>query len=633
MALLAAGFLAVAVAVGAYGLITGPRHYVASGNPFPGGFVSAAEPVGFFVAVVLGASCLGALLLVAVTSKPAADGLIDATAFRIHLVAERVSLLWLVAATAMVVLQAAHDVGVGPGVLLGSGTLFDAIAVSEISRAWILVAICALPVAVVLRLTNRWLAHVVLLIPTVLAVVATAVTGNPGQGPDHDYSTSAAIVFAVAMAALTGLKLVASSTGAAPNRAAQLVAVCCGGLAVTYGAALLYLLIPGWQIGSGFARLGLAAAGLLLVVWLSDCWAFFARRSGLPGSLAALAVLGAAGAVAAMAVQTAPRFLAHQFTGWDVYLGYELPRPPTVLGVLTFWRFDSFLGAAGIFMAIVYTVGFVRLRRHGNSWPVGRLVAWLSGCVALIFTSSAGVRAYGSGMFSMHMAEHMILNMFVPVLLVLGGPVTLALRVLPPAGEGRPPGPREWLTWLLHSRVTTFFSHPIVAFVLFVGSPYVVYFTPVFDTLVRYHWGHEFMAIHFLLVGYLFYWAIIGIDPGPRRLPYPGRIGLLFAVMPFHAFFGVALMTMAVPVGGNFYQSVNLPWLPSIIADQHLGGGIAWTLTELPVIIVIVALVTQWARQDRKVASREDRHADSDYADDDLEAYNAMLRELSRMRR
>ncbi|MGB9303098.1 MAG: cytochrome c oxidase assembly protein, partial [Mycobacterium sp.] len=171
------------------------------------------------------------------------------------------------------------------------------------------------------------------------------------------------------------------------------------------------------------------------------------------------------------------------------------------------------------------------------------------------------------------------------------------------------------------------------AFILFVGSPYIVYFTPLFDTLVRYHWGHELMAIHFLLVGYLFYWAIIGIDPGPRRLPFPARIGLLFAVMPFHAFFGIALMTMTSPVGSGFYRSVNLPWLASIQADQHMAGAIAWGATELPVIIVIVALVAQWARQDRRLAVRTDRHADSGYADDELDAYNAMLRDLSRMRR
>ncbi|OBI72927.1 cytochrome c oxidase assembly protein [Mycobacterium asiaticum] len=638
-AALAAGFVVLFVAVAAYGLLSGTRRDAESGNPYPGAFISAAAPVGYFVASLLGAMCLGALLLVVMTSRPEPDGLLDADGFRIHLVAERVSLLWTVVAVVMVVIQAAHDVGVGAGALLSSGALFDALSVSETARAWIAVTVLAVPVAVTLRFSTRWLGHAVLLIPTVLAVVAPAVTGNPGQGPDHDYSTSAAIVFAVAVAALTGLKTVAAVTATTPTRAVQVLQVICGALAVCYGAILLYLLTPtqgfGSAFGSDFARLGLAAGTLLLVVWLIDCWGLFVRplRSGAVGTLAALATVAATAAAAATTVQAAPRFLTHRYTGWDVFLGYQLPDPPTVGTVLTLWRFDSFLGTAGLAMAVLYTAGYVRLRRNGNPWPVGRLVAWLIGCATLVFTSSSGVRAYGSAMFSVHMAEHMTLNMFIPVLLVLGGPVTLALRVLPAAGEGHPPGPREWLTWLLHSRVTTFLSNPITAFVLFVGSPYIVYFTPLFDTLVRYHWGHEFMAVHFLLVGYLFYWAIIGIDPGPRRLPYPGRIGLLFAVMPFHAFFGIALMTMASPVGATFYRSLDLPWLPSIIDDQHLGGGIAWSLTEVPIIIVIVALVSQWARQDRKVASRSDRHADSDYADDELEAYNAMLRELSKMRR
>ncbi|SOJ52652.1 hypothetical protein MSIMFB_00164 [Mycobacterium simulans] len=632
---LVGGFLAISAALAGQGLISGPRRFAEAGNPYPGAFISVAGPLGCFLGSLLGASCLGALVYVAMTSRPAADGLIDPAAFRIHLVAERVSVAWLGIALVMVVIQASHDSGVAPVRLLTSGALRDAIDASETAPAWFVAAICALLVAVTLRLNTRWLGHVVLLVPAVIAVVAPAVTGNAGQGPDHDYATSAAIVVAVAVATLTGLKTTAALVGATPNRAVLLTQLASGAIALLYGAVLLYLLIPGWNLGSDFGRLGLVAGILVALVWLSDCWTLLgsSARSRGAENLAALAVMAALAAIAAMAVTTAPRLLTHQFTAWDVLLGYELPHPPTITTVVTVWRFDSLVGAAGLVLAVAYVVAFVRLRRAGNSWPVGRLVAWLTGCVVLVFTSSSGVRAYGSAMFSVHMAEHMTLNMFIPVLLVLGGPVTLALRALPAAGDGQPPGPREWLTWLLHSRVTAFFSNPIVAFVLFVGSPYIVYFTPVFDTLVRYHWGHEFMAIHFLLVGYLFYWAIIGIDPGPRRLPYPGRIGLLFAVMPFHAFFGIALMTMASAVGGTFYRSVNLPWLSSVISDQHLGGGIAWSLTELPVIIVIVALVTQWARQDRRVASREDRHADSDYADDELDAYNAMLRELSRMRR
>ncbi len=181
--------------------------------------------------------------------------------------------------------------------------------------------------------------------------------------------------------------------------------------------------------------------------------------------------------------------------------------------------------------------------------------------------------------------------------------------------------------------MTRFLSHPVTAFLLFVVSLYAVYFTPLFDTLVRYHWGHEFMSIHFLITGYLFFWAIIGIDPGPRRLPFLGRLGLLLAVMPFHAFFGIACMTMTTALGGTFYRYVGLPWLDSIIADQHVGGAIAWGSSELPVMIVVVALVAQWARQDRRVADRGDRHAQRDDSDEELDAYNAMLRELSRSRR
>jgi len=183
----------------------------------------------------------------------------------------------------------------------------------------------------------------------------------------------------------------------------------------------------------------------------------------------------------------------------------------------------------------------------------------------------------------------------------------------------------------VHSQFTAFLSNPITAFVLFVGSLYLVYFTPLFDTLVRYHWGHEFMAVHFLITGYLFYWGIIGVDPGPRRLPFLGRLAMLFAVMPFHAFFGIAMMTMESTVGGNFYRGLALPWVPDINADQHLGGAIAWGASEVPLVMVVTALVVQWASQDRRAAARADRHADAGY-DDDLEAYNNMLRELARQR-
>jgi putative copper resistance protein D len=404
------------------------------------------------------------------------------------------------------------------------------------------------------------------------------------------------------------------------------------------------VLLAGPPLGSAYGRLGLLAAVAVLAGLIFDL-------RGRAPAFSALTAMTALAAVSAMAVQIAPRLLPFWSAVCCYYdiatntrvmrtgsgstvpqllllLGYELPGAPSPLRMLTFWRFDTFLSVGGLLLAALYLAAVVLLRRRGDRWPVGRTVSWLAGCAALVFATGSGVRAYGSAMFSIHMVEHMTLNMFVPLLLVLGAPVTLALRVLPSAAPGAPPGPREWILRAVHSPLTTFLSNPATAFVLFVGSLYAVYLTPLFDTLVQYHWGHELMSLHFLLTGYLFYWGIIGVDPGPRRLPFIGRLALLFATMPFHAFFGIAMMTKTTAVGDNYYATVALPWVSSRTDDQYLGGAIAWGAGEVPVVVVLIVLVTQWARQDRRTSARSDRYEEAG-SDDDTDAHNNMLRELA----
>ena len=616
---------------------------------------TVAVAVGSFTAAIAGAGCLGGVVLILITARPDDGGVIDATAFRVHLLVERLSVVWAVTAAIMVIVQIAADAGLSlqllfsSGRISGIGNIGDALSASQPARAWVVVTICAAVIAIALRLTLRWDWHVPLLVPAIIGVVAFPVTGSAGSGPDHDYGTSTVIVFAVMVAVLAGLKIAAAATGprgAVIGGPVRITAIITGAGALMYGAVLMAIL-GGPPLASGYGRLGLLAGAALLAGLLCDL-----RGRGL--AFSALTAMTALAAVSAMAIQIAPRLVPFWSARCCYYnaqtdsrvlitqdgstvsqllllLGYELPGPSSPLRLLTFWRFDTFLGVVALFLAALYVIGVVRLRRRGDQWPAGRLLAWLAGCAALVFATSSGVRAYGSAMFSVHMIEHMTLNMFVPVLLVLGAPVTLALRVLPSAAAGDPPGPREWIVRAVHSPFTAFLSSPITAFVLFVGSLYAVYLTPVFDTLVQYHWGHELMAVHFLLTGYLFYWGIIGVDPGPRRLPFIGRLALLFAIMPFHAFFGIAMMTQTSAVGGNYYRMLDLPWVQNLSDDQRLGGAIAWGASEVPLVLVVVALVTQWARQDRRTSTRSDRHEDAGY-DDDMDAYNNMLRELARQR-
>ena len=642
---LLAGYAVLAAAIAVYAMV------VLS----PTISTTVAVAAGSFTAAVAGAGCLGGVVLILITARPDDDGVIDATAFRVHLLVERLSVVWAVTAAIMVIVQIAADAGLSlqllfsSGRISGIGNIGDALSASQPARAWVVVTICAAVIAIALRLTLRWDWHVPLLIPAIIGVVAFPVTGSAGSGPDHDYGTSTVIVFAVMIAVLAGLKIAAAATGprgAVIGGTVRITAIITGAAALMYGAVLMAIL-GGPPLASGYGRLGLLAGAALLAGLLCDL-----RGRGL--AFSALTAMTALAAVSAMAIQIAPRLVPFWSARCCYYnaqtdsrvlitqdgstisqllllLGYELPGPSSPLRLLTLWRFDTFLGVVALFLAALYVIGVVRLRRRGDRWPAGRLLAWLAGCAALVFATSSGVRAYGSAMFSVHMIEHMTLNMFVPVLLVLGAPVTLALRVLPSAAAGDPPGPREWIVRAVHSPFTAFLSSPITAFVLFVGSLYAVYLTPVFDTLVRYHWGHELMAVHFLLTGYLFYWGIIGVDPGPRRLPFIGRLALLFAIMPFHAFFGIAMMTQTSAVGGDYYRMLDLPWVQNLSDDQRLGGAIAWGASEVPLVLVVVALVTQWARQDRRTSTRSDRHSDAGY-DDDMDAYNNMLRELARQR-
>ncbi|MHB1064299.1 MAG: cytochrome c oxidase assembly protein [Georgenia sp.] len=312
-----------------------------------------------------------------------------------------------------------------------------------------------------------------------------------------------------------------------------------------------------------------------------------------------------------------------------VYLltGYPEPPFPTALTYLTQWRPDPLTLLVAVAAVLVYVRWVVRLRRRGDTWSLPRTAAWIAGFLLFFWVTNGGAMVYGRLLFSAHMIQHMLLVMVVPIFLVLGAPVTLALRALPGRVDGTR-GPREWLLALVHSRWAGFFSHPIIAAVNFAGSMVVFYYTPLFEGAVTTHVGHLLMTVHFTLAGYLFANVLIGIDPGPPRPAYPLRLVLLFATMAFHAFFGLSIIQMTSLLAADHFGWLGLSWGGGVdaLADQEKGGAITWGIGEFPTLALAVGVAISWARADDRTARREDRKADRDQ-DADLRAYNAMLAE------
>jgi putative copper resistance protein D len=283
-------------------------------------------------------------------------------------------------------------------------------------------------------------------------------------------------------------------------------------------------------------------------------------------------------------------------------------------------------------MAGLYAAGLIRLLRRGDAWPWGRTISWFAGVAILVVVTQSGVARYAKIMFDVHMVEHMTLSMIVPIFLVLGGPVTLALRALKPAARRGDRGPREWLTTILHSRFVRVVGHPGVATAIFIASTYALYFTPLFESAMEEHLGHIFMTLHFLLSGSLFFWTIIGIDPGPHRLPYVGKLLVLFVTMPFHAFFGVAMMMSGTVIASGWYEQLGRTWGGPLIDEQQTGGAIAWGFGEIPTLMVLLAIAFQWYRNDDRLAKRADRRAERNPAGDtELNSYNAYLAGLNKL--
>jgi putative copper resistance protein D len=621
----------------------------ATGLPDPGPVTTLGLPFVRAAGEIAAVLAVGSFMFATFFVPPQDSGVLDVAGYRALKMGVAASGAWAVCAVLLIPLTVSDVSGQPLGDHLNPVQLWSVASLVDTAGAWRWTAFLALVVAAAGRAVLRWSWTPFLLAGSLLTLIPLGLTGHSSAGGAHDIATNSLLIHLLAGALWAGglLALLAHAlrggehAGLAARRFSAVAFWCFIAMAlsgvinalVRMRFSDLFATEYGWLVVAKIVAL----CSLGVIGWRQRRGPVAALKADpqARGVLIRLAFIEALvfgltfGIAVGLGRTPPPAPLTADPSPAEVAIGYDFAGPPTVARILLDWRFDLAFGTAAIVFAAIYVAGVIRLRRRGDAWPVGRTVAWLLGCAVLLFTTSSGLGRYMPAMFSMHMAAHMLLSMLVPVLLVLGAPVTLALRVLPAAGKGNPPGPREWLLDALHSKWSRFFTHPVVATIVFVAGFYGLYFGGIFDAAVSNHGAHVLMNLHFLMSGYLFYWVVIGVDPTPRPLPAVAKIAMVFASLPLHAFFGVVMMGMPRVLGESFYRSLQLSWHTDLIDDQHLGGGIAWAAGEIPLVLVMIALLVQWSRNDRRTAKRLDRAADRD-DDADLAAYNAMLAEMAR---
>ncbi|WP_251455382.1 cytochrome c oxidase assembly protein [Microbacterium sp. Marseille-Q6648] len=520
---------------------------------------------------------------------------------------------------------------------------------TEVGRTWLITTVAGAVLTILTFAVRSFTAVFFVALLSAAALVPMGTQGHSGDEADHNSAVVALVLHMIAAAVWLGglLALVIVRPALERSRLVHIVA--------RYSSLALAAFVVVSVSGVVRAAVGLrvwdallSPYGLILVVKVGALvamgvlGAWYRRRvitrlhedaaSRAFWSLIAfeLALMGVASGAAAALARTPPPAdagLPLQQTPAEILTGGPLPPEPTLASWITAWDIDLLWAVLAGFGAFFYLAGVWRLRRRGDAWPIHRAVLWLAGLALLVWVTGGVVNVYQDYLFSMHMIGHMLLTMAIPLLLVLGAPVTLAARAIRKRDDGTRGG-REWILWAVHSPVSRVITHPFVAAGLFIGSLWVFYYTDLFRWSLYDHLGHEWMIAHFLITGYLFVLSLVGIDPVPYRLPYAGRLLLLIGVMAMHAFFGIAIMMQEGLMVAEWFGAMGRTWGATPLEDQYTGGGAAWSIGEIPTLILAVMVAIQWSRSDTRETRRRDRHADRT-GDAELEAYNEQLARLA----
>ena len=283
-------------------------------------------------------------------------------------------------------------------------------------------------------------------------------------------------------------------------------------------------------------------------------------------------------------------------------MGFSVPGTDT-WSWLRAWPGDPLTLALLLAAASLYAAGLLRLRRAGTPFPARWTAAYWCGLAVLAIALLSPVDTYADASFSVHMTQPLLLTFVAPPLLALGAPITLALRASSPTTGRR-------IGRVLRSPLARILSNPIVGWSLFVGVPFAIHLSPLFDASLRSSPVHALEHALWIVAALVYWWPIVGRDPNPHPVTYPVRMLSLFLAMPLMSFLALALYQGTTPLYPS-YAALPAPWGPRALTEQRWAALQMWLAGNLALMIAILVVAVAWKRAEDEGQRRLEARIDA----------------------
>jgi len=289
--------------------------------------------------------------------------------------------------------------------------------------------------------------------------------------------------------------------------------------------------------------------------------------------------------------------------------GYHGPPELNVAGAFSQWVLDPWALAFILLAGLAYLAGVRRVRRSGQAWPAGRVIAFCGlGLGFAVIATMSFLGVYQNVLFYARAAQTTLLLLVVPLFLALGRPLTLAIAAAPGPGAGNRAARIESA---IHGRTAQILMFPAITTLVLVVLPFLVYFTGWYAAGLTSAGVRELTHLVLLLPGLAFFWTLLRVDPVPRAYPYVVALWITGAEVIGDAVLGLAIIADPHLIASGYYHALARPWGPTLSTDQVLGGGTLWVLGDVVGLPFLAAQLIQMIREDEHEAKVIDAELDA----------------------